>query len=141
MPKTRLRIAVREFTDFENALDEQIKLYCKQYPDVEFEAVQLDLRTLHAEMFEKDGLRNGTWDIGYIVTDWLAEAVEEHVIEELTPYLQQKPVPDWPQGWAQSIVDPLYFADKLYTLPWHDGPECLIYRRDLFENVEEQKAF
>lgn len=25
--------------------------------------------------------------------------------------------------------------------PWHDGPECLIYRRDLFEDAAEQEAF
>lgn len=141
MPKTRLRIAVREFSDFENALAEEIALYQESHPEVEFEAIPFDLHKLHDEMFEKNGLRSGAWDIGYISTDWLAEAVEEGAIEELTPYLQQKSVADWPQGWARSIVDPLLFGDKLYTLPWHDGPECLIYRRDLFENSEEQKAF
>ncbi|MGH9587686.1 MAG: extracellular solute-binding protein, partial [Acidobacteriaceae bacterium] len=51
------------------------------------------------------------------------------------------PIPDWPQGWARSIVEPLYFGDKVYSLPWHDGPECLIYRRDLFENAAEQAEF
>lgn len=141
MPQIRLRIAVREFSDFENALAEEIALYRRQRPDVEFEAVPLDLHQLHAELFGKHGLRNGAWDIGYITTDWLAEAVEEAALEELAPYMQQKPIPDWPQGWARSIVDPLYFGDKLYCLPWHDGPECLIYRRDLFEDPKEQKAF
>lgn len=141
MPETRLRIAVREFTDFENALAEQIAIYRESRPEVKIEAVQLDLHKLHAELFEKNGLRSGTWDIGYVVTDWLAEAVEENTLEELTPYLQARPVPDWPRGWASSIVEPLYFAEKLYTLPWHDGPECLIYRRDLFEDPAEQDAF
>jgi multiple sugar transport system substrate-binding protein len=141
MPQTRLRIAVREFSDFENALAEEIALYRRQQPDVEFEPVPLDLHKLYAELFEKHGLRNGTWDIGYITTDWLAEAAEEGALEELTPYMQRKPVPDWPQGWARSIVDPIYFGDKLYCLPWHDGPECLIYRRDLFEDPKEQQAF
>lgn len=141
MPSIRLRIAVREFADFENALAEQIEIYRKRHPEVEFEAVALDLHKLHGEMFEKSGLRNGTWDIGYISTDWLAEAVDERVIEELAPYIKQKGVADWPQGWARSIVEPLMFGDKLYTLPWHDGPECLIYRKDLFEDTGEQKRF
>jgi multiple sugar transport system substrate-binding protein len=141
MPGTRLRIAVREFSDFESALAEQIALYRQSHPDVEFEAVPLDLHRLHAELFENNGLRSGAWDIAYLVTDWLAEAVEENTIEELTPYLRQRPIPDWPEGWARSIVEPLYFGNQLYTLPWHDGPECLIYRRDLFENAAEQKAF
>jgi len=141
MSNTLLRIAVREFSDFENALAEQIALYRTLHPDVAFEAKALDLHKLHAELFEKAGLRSGTWDIGYISTDWLAEAVDEETLEELSPYLQRKPVPDWPQGWASSLVEPLYFDEKLYTLPWHDGPECLMYRRDLFEDASEQEAF
>lgn len=141
MPKMLLRIAVREFSDFENALAEQMALYRKGHPEVEFEAVPLDLHRLRAELFEKSGLRSGAWDIGYLVTDWLSEAVDEGVLEELTPYLSRNPVPDWPQGWARSLVEPLYFGDKLYTLPWHDGPECLMYRRDLFEDVREQDGF
>lgn len=136
-----LRIAVREFADFENALAEEIALYRQLHPDLEFEAVPLDLHRLHAELFEKDGLRSGVWDIGYLVTDWLAEAVEEKVVEDLTPYLSKRPIPDWPQGWASSIVEPLYFEERLYTLPWHDGPECLIYRSDLFEDAREREAF
>lgn len=138
---TRLRIAVREFSDFENALAEEIEMYRKQHPEIEFEAVPLDLHKLHGEMFENGGLRNGTWDIGYISTDWLAEAIDGAFIEELTSYVQKNPIADWPQGWARSIVEPLVFGDKLYTLPWHDGPECLIYRRDLFENAKEQEQF
>lgn len=141
MPQTCLRIAVREFSDFENALAEEIALYRKQRPDVEFEAIPLDLHHLHAELFGKRGLANGTWDIGYISTDWLAEAMEEQAAEDLTPYLQRQPIPGWPEGWARSIVEPLYFGEKLYALPWHDGPECLIYRRDLFEDPAEQQAF
>lgn len=141
MPKTKLCIAVREFSDFEQALDEEIALYRESTPDVEFEAVPFEVHALHAELFEKSGLRSGAWDIGYLVTDWLAEAAEENIVEELTPYIRQKPIADWPQEFASSITEPLYFGDKLYTLPWHDGPECLIYRRDLFDDVSEQKAF
>jgi len=141
MPNIRLRVAVREFVDFENAFAEQTALYCELHPNIEFEAIPLDLHKLHGELFEKDGLRSGTWDIGFLSTDWIAEAVDDGVIEELTPYLQRKPVADWPQGWARSIVEPLVFGDKLYTLPWHDGPECLIYRRDLFKDPREQAAF
>lgn len=141
MPDIRLRIAVREFSDFENALADQIALYRKAHPEVEFEAVPLDLHALHGELFEKNGLRSGAWDIGYLSTDWLAEAVDEGALEELTPHLQRNPVPDWPQGWPPSLVEPLYFGDRLYALPWHDGPECLMYRRDLFEDARERETF
>lgn len=141
MPETLLRIAVREFSDFENALAEEIALYRGLHPEIRFEAVPLDLQKLHAELFEKRGLHSGTWDIGYLSTDWLAEAVEEGVVEELTPSMERMPIPDWPAGWARSIVEPLYFGNRLYCLPWHDGPECLIYRRDLFEGETERREF
>ncbi len=140
MPET-LRVAVRKFTDFEDALAEQIALYRDLHPDVSLEAVPLDLHDLHAELFKYDGLSSGKWDIGYIVTDWLTEAIQNRTVEDLAPYLRDKPIPEWPHGWARSIVEPLYFEGKLYTLPWHDGPECLIYRRDLFEDGMEQEAF
>lgn len=141
MPNTYLRVAVREFDDFENAFAEQIGLYGKLHPEVEIEAVPLDLHKLHAALFETNGLRSGTWDIGFISTDWTTEAVADGAVEDLTPYMEKKPVPDWPEGWARSISEPLFFNGKLYTLPWHDGPECLIYRRDLFEDSSEQTAF
>jgi multiple sugar transport system substrate-binding protein len=138
---TCLRVAVREFADFENAFAEQAELYRKSNPEVTFEAVPLNLHDLHEELFEKDGLRTGKWDIAFISTDWTAEAVEAGVIDDLTPYMEKKPVADWPQGWARSIVEPLIFDGKLHTIPWHDGPECLIYRRDLFEAEVEKSAF
>ncbi len=33
------------------------------------------------------------------------------------------------------------FGERVLGLPYHDGPECLIYRKDLFENVQEQAAY
>jgi multiple sugar transport system substrate-binding protein len=141
MPQKCLRIAVREFSDFENALAEEIALYRQSHLEVEFEAVPLDLHKLHAALFENNGLRSGDWDIAYLSTDWLAEAVEGGAVEDLTPWIQHTPIPDWPQGWPRSIVEPLYFGEKLYALPWHGGPECLIYRRDLFEDLREQEEF
>jgi multiple sugar transport system substrate-binding protein len=32
-------------------------------------------------------------------------------------------------------------GDDVYGLPFHDGPECLIYRKDLFEDESEQKRY
>jgi multiple sugar transport system substrate-binding protein len=33
------------------------------------------------------------------------------------------------------------FGENVIGLPYHDGPECLIYRKDLFENAQEQAAY
>jgi multiple sugar transport system substrate-binding protein len=141
IPKSRIRIAVRKFDDFENALAEEINIYTRSKPSCEVEAVPFDVESLHVELFSNGGLMDGSWDLGFIVTDWLAEAAASRALEDLTPYMQHQPIPDWPDGWASSLVAPLYFGSSVYSLPWHDGPECLIYRRDLFESKSEKDNF
>jgi multiple sugar transport system substrate-binding protein len=39
------------------------------------------------------------------------------------------------------LREPLRYGEDFYCIPWHDGPECLIYRQDLFEDRAEQEAF
>jgi multiple sugar transport system substrate-binding protein len=141
MAKSRVRIAVRKFDDFENALAEEISIYTGLNPSCEVEAVAFDVESLHAELFSGGGLKDGSWDLGFVVTDWLAQAAASRSLEDLTPYLERQPIPDWPDGWANSLVAPLYFGSSVYSLPWHDGPECLIYRRDLFESKSERDNF
>ncbi|MBT9330831.1 extracellular solute-binding protein [Paracidobacterium acidisoli] len=138
---TRLRIAYREFSGFEKALAAQTKLYCAERPGVEIETVSLHLEQLYRELFAEEGLRLGKWDLGMVVTDWLAGAVEEGRLENLTPYMKAAPLPEWPQGWARSLVEPLDFNGDVYCIPYHDGPECLIYRSDLFSSAQEQQNF
>jgi multiple sugar transport system substrate-binding protein len=50
-------------------------------------------------------------------------------------------LPDWPEGWPRSLREPLRQRGEFYCIPWHDGPECLIYRRDLFEDSRERASF
>jgi multiple sugar transport system substrate-binding protein len=138
---TTLRIALREYADFENAMAALIAKYTADKPGVTIEAVPLNLETLYSELFTKDGLRSGEWDMALVVTDWLADAVANGLIENLTPHMAEKPLPDWPEGWARSLLEPLDFDGNCYSIPWHDGPECLIYRRDLFESSTEQANF
>jgi multiple sugar transport system substrate-binding protein len=75
------------------------------------------------------------------VTDWLAEAHAAGALENLHSWQQHIPIRDWPGGWPQSLVQPLLIGDHLTSLPWHDGPECLVYRTDLFADPELQAAF
>jgi multiple sugar transport system substrate-binding protein len=136
-----LRIAVRKFSDFESALSEQVALYQSLHPGVSFEAVPLDLHDLYDSLFTSRGLLNGSWDLAFIVTDWLTEAVALGGLEDLSPRMQAEPLADWPAGWPRSLVDPLLFDARLYSIPWHDGPECLIYRTDLFANPSNREGF
>ncbi len=136
-----LRLALREFIDFENALAAQVHAFRISHPGVDIAIVPMDLVTLHRELFASGGLRSGKWDIASVVTDWLPDAIAAGVIEDLNPFMAADPIPEWPQAWPPSIVQPLDFNGHYYCMPWHDGPECLMYRRDLFESRQEQDAF
>ncbi len=61
--------------------------------------------------------------------------------EDLNRWQQRIPIPDWPAGWARSLARPVVFGDVWTSLPWHDGPECLVYRSDLFSDPGRQAAF
>lgn len=136
---TTLRVALREFADFENALAAEIAQYRGVRPEVSVEAVAMELPALYRELYTSGGLRSGKWDLGLLVTDWLPEFVEAGALEELTGPIAT--FPEWPEGWPRSLREPLEFGGRTYSIPWHDGPECLIWRSDLFESREEQAAF
>jgi multiple sugar transport system substrate-binding protein len=136
-----LRLALREFVDFENALAAQIAAFRASHPEIAIEVVPMDLRTLYGELFTSGGLRSGKWNLATLVTDWLPDAIASGAIGDLTSWMAADPIPEWPEGWPRSILQPLEFDGRYYCIPWHDGPECLIYRRDLFESAQEQVRF
>ena len=137
-----LRIAIRKFGPFESAI-------AKQYADFQaisgcslpLEPVALDLNLLFETLFTRGGLKDGTWDVAFIVTDWIAEAVAGGALLDLAPRMREQPVPDYPTGWTPSLTRFQSFGDAVYGLPYHDGPECLVYRRDLFADPEVRTAF
>ena len=47
----------------------------------------------------------------------------------------------YPEGWPQSLLGLQTFPDGLAGIPFHDGPECLIYRKDLFQSELERKTY
>lgn len=138
---TTLRIAIRNYSDFENALTEQAKLFESARPGVRVELISTGIHELYHSAIAAGGLREGRCDLALLVTDWLAEALANGSLEDLHPWHARLPLPSWPDGWARSLVKPLIFADKLSSIPWHDGPECLVYRADLFADPERRAAF
>src|SRR6185369_2021091 len=87
------------------------------------------------------GLQHGHYDLALLVTDWLAEANAAGALEDLNPWQQRIPIHQWSEGWPRSLVQPLIFNGHLTSLPWHDGPECLVYRTDLFNDPEHKARF
>ncbi|GAA3617775.1 sugar ABC transporter substrate-binding protein [Flavivirga amylovorans] len=139
---TKFSIAVRKFDAFESAIDKIWKKYCQETGcDLELEAVSLDLHPLHDTILKDEGLKNGDWDVSLINTDWITEAYTSGSIEDLTPLIEKNPPEDFPYGWSDSLLQKQVFEGKTVALPFHNGPECLIYRKDLFESVEEGVNF
>lgn len=140
--KNKFRIAVRKFDAFESSIEKIWKSFCEKTGcTLELEAVPLDLHPLYDTILKEDGLKNGTWDVAIINTDWIAEAYASNSVEDLTSYIEENPPSDFPNGWSKSLLYKQEFEGKTVGLPFHDGPECLIYRKDLFESIEESVAF
>ncbi len=142
MQTGKFKIAVRKFDAFESAIDKIWASFCKTTGcNLELEAIPLDLHPLYDTILKDEGLKNGTWDVSLINTDWITEAYSSASIEDLTPYISQNPPEDFPNGWSRSLLYKQEFDGKTVGLPFHDGPECLIYRKDLFASDVEQKEF
>lgn len=138
----KLRFAVRKFEPFERAMEKCWAAYQQVYPsEVEMEFVPLDLEELTAAFFEKKGLNNGDWDIIHINTDWMARAYETKGLSALDGMIVQNPPEDLKGAWSESLQALQCFDEQIFGLPFHDGPECLVFRRDLFEDPQEQARF
>jgi multiple sugar transport system substrate-binding protein len=138
---TTLRILHRNYTDFSSALEEEARLFEAQYPGVQVQLIPIGINELHGEALRTGGLRAGRYDLALLVTDWLAEGIASGAFEDLNPWQRRLPIPDWPEGWARSLVRPVVPGEVWTALPWHDGPECLVYRSDLFADPARQAEF
>lgn len=131
-----LRIAVRKFDPFESAIRRQLEDFARasgQEARVELEP--LELNDLHRRLFAERGLADGSLDIAFLCTDWLAEAQAAGLIEDLTPHLRGAPIADFPQAFSPSLLELQSFAGGFWGMPYHDGPACLIYRKDLLDEA------
>jgi multiple sugar transport system substrate-binding protein len=137
-----LRIAIRKFEPFERAIRQQYASFqAATGCPLALECESLDLNPLVETLFTRQGLKDETWDIAFIVTDWIAEAVKEGAVVDLAPFMRRQPIPDFPDGWSPALTRFQQFGEAVYGVPYHDGPECFIYRRDLFDDPAEREAF
>lgn len=136
------RIAVRKFGPFESAIAKQWRLFEGDvHTGLHLDPVVLDLEPLHDQLFLERGLSNGNYDLAMLSTDWLAEANAAQGLLDVAPYLASSPPDGYPEACSESLQRLQRFDDRVLGLPYHDGPECLIYRRDLFEDAAEQLRF
>ncbi len=138
----KLRFAVRKFDPFERHLRACWEAYRQSATvAVEMEFVPMDLPELYSSLFKNKGLHSGEWDVVHLNTDWLAEAYQNGGIHALDSMLEAKSPEGGKTAWAPTLMGMQTFNGALYGLPFHDGPECLVYRKDLFEAEIEQQHF
>ncbi len=132
----KFRILVRKFEPFEIIVRDFWQQFLQRYDArLELEEIALPLPELHAAIL------TGDFDVAHVNTDWLAECWHRGCLENLTPYIEAAPPEDYPTGWADALLKLQTFPDGIAGIPFHDGPECLIYRKDLFESPSEQAAY
>jgi multiple sugar transport system substrate-binding protein len=136
MNRTRLfRIAVRKYPPFEQAIRAQWENFeSKAQTGLQLDLVALDLHPLEDALFTSSGMRNGDWDVAFVATDWIATMYEQRCALDLAPLLRDDAPADYPQGWTDSLLRLQRIDEAVLGVPYHDGPECLIYRRDLFDD-------
>lgn len=138
----KLRFAVRQFGPFEQALQSFWQYYKETHKvAVEMEFVPMDLEQLYDTLLLKGGLHHGDWDIVHINTDWIAQAYAEGGLCVLNDLLEKKPIADYQNAWSPSLLSFQNFDGEIVGLPFHDGPECLVVRKDLFHSPVEQENF
>jgi len=138
----QFRIAVRKYPPFENAIRAQWEAFeGTARTGLTLDLVPLDLHPLEEALFSSGGMRNGDWDVTFVATDWIAAALEQHAAIDLAPLLASDPPQDYPDGWTDSLLRLQRIGSAVLGVPYHDGPECLIYRRDLFEDLELRASY
>ncbi len=131
----KLKILCRKFAPFEKLTTEFVEEFKASAPGFDAEVVSLHLPELH------DAIMRGDFDVAHVNTDWVAEGWETGVLENLSPYIAKNPPEGYPDGWDNALLKLQEFENGVAGIPFHDGPECLIYRKDLFESADNQTAY
>ncbi|WP_316829876.1 extracellular solute-binding protein [Pedobacter aquatilis] len=135
-------IAVRKFGPFETAMQKFWDQYCEKTGCVlKLEMVVMDLHELYDRAITQKGLANGDFDIAHISTDWVLEGYTSEDFEILNPYINKNKPEGFPRGWSKSLLGLQRFGWEVVGFPFHDGPECFIYRKDLFESETEKANY
>jgi multiple sugar transport system substrate-binding protein len=129
------RVAVRKYPPFEQAIRAQWQHFeAVAHTGLTLDLASLDLQPLEEALFTRSGMRDGDWDVAFVATDWIASMQSQQCAVDLAPLLRDLPPQDYPHGWTPSLLGLQRIGDAVLGVPYHDGPECLIYRRDLFED-------
>lgn len=134
--RQRLKVLCRKSEAFENAVIYSFNDYCRETgAQLNLELQALSLPELH------NGIMRGDFDVAHVNTDWLAQGWREGKLLDISSMIKENPPESYPIDYDRSMLTLQTFSDGVVGLPFHDGPECLIYRTDLFNNPAEREAY
>lgn len=136
------RVAVRKYPPFEAAIRAQWEAFeAELQSNLTLDLIPFELSALEDTLLTSNGMAQGDWDVCFIPTDWIASLHKLGCAVNLKPLLESDPPSDYPGGWHPSLLRLQHIQGSILGVPYHDGPECLIYRRDLFEDKNLHAAF
>lgn len=129
-----LRLIGRDFAGFRNATCAQAKKWTSGSVSTAWcELAELEQLTLHTS-----ACTDGSIDLVLVPADWLpALAARDAII----PVGGGANWMDWPAGWSASFVDGVTFDGEVWGLPYHDGPQLLFWRTDLYSDEAEVAGY
>lgn len=137
-----LKLVSREYDAFAEAFRRHAAAFEAANPGVTIEHEYREIHAHYDRMVTDGGAATDEYDLFLCVTDWLPEAMARGLLTPIDDYLAQDPPEGWPDAWSPSMRGGQTDAEgRVYGLPFHDGPEMLLYRKDLFEDPEEQAAY
>jgi multiple sugar transport system substrate-binding protein len=136
------RIAVRQFPPFESGIRRQWESFeANARTGLTLQAEAFDLPPLLDILFSSTTGSHAPWDVLFINTDWVSAAHAGNHVMDLAPYVHSNPPDGFPHAWTPSLLRLQNIDGFIAGVPYHDGPECLIFRRDLFDDPQEQAAY
>lgn len=142
MAAEKLSLIYREFVGFERALNRQTRAFEFAHPDSQTHLEAYDVPALYEKMVTQKTVLTSDYDLFLSVTDWMPELMRDKAVVCLDEYLRDNPPVDWPQGWSDTVLRLQTDREgRVYGIPYHDGPEVFMYRKDLFNDPKQQELF
>lgn len=133
-----LLVLGRAFDGFSRALSQQLSLIAGEGATFELpEILELAERVVAGEE-----AFSGRADLLLVVTDWLPALIDAGKILPLDEFFAESAPEGWPEAWHPALRELQRGPDgRTYGVPYHVGPQMLLYRADLYEDPAERRGF
>lgn len=108
---------------------------------VKVNVVELPFEELYPKQLLEHRAGTGAYDLLLISPAWLADMVENGAVEDLAPYIAKYGVPEEDADINPAFADWQFYKGVRYGLVQDGDVLVTYYRKDLFEDPENQAAF